>query len=69
MANPIAPKKKGVGILRPLPVPTGKRCPQCGGILLKRYTDYGVYIACVNYPNCGAAALGPLQPVKLTRKG
>ena len=69
MADPIARQKKGVSILRPLPVPTGKQCPKCGGILLKRYTDYGVYIACVNYPTCAASALGPLQPVKLTRKG
>ncbi len=29
-----------------------KRCPSCGGFLIKRNGKYGVFWGCTNYPNC-----------------
>ena len=62
-------RKEGAGACRPLPIPTGKRCPKCGGVLLKRFAAQGVFIACVHYLQCSPGAYGTLRPVTLTRKG
>jgi hypothetical protein len=62
-------RKEGAGACRPLPIPTGKHCPKCGGVLLKRFTAHGVFIACVHYPQCSPGTYGTRRPVTLTRKG
>ena len=62
-------RKEGAGAYRPLPIPTGKRCPKCGGALLKRFAAQGVFIACIHYPQCSLGTYGTLRPVTLTRKG
>ncbi len=30
----------------------GKNCPECGGQLYERYSTYGKFAGCENYPNC-----------------
>jgi len=32
--------------------PTGKTCPQCGGVLVQRKGKYGAFVGCSNYPTC-----------------
>ncbi len=34
------------------PEPTGKKCPDCGGELVRRPSRYGMFIGCSNYPEC-----------------
>lgn len=29
-----------------------KMCPKCGGKLVERSSDYGLFIGCSNYPKC-----------------
>jgi DNA topoisomerase-1 len=36
----------------PAPEPTGERCPDCGGDLVKRAGQFGEFISCSNYPEC-----------------
>jgi len=31
---------------------TGKKCPKCGGELVEKFSRYGKFIACSNYPKC-----------------
>ena len=31
---------------------TGRKCPKCGGKLIKRQGRYGEFVGCENYPNC-----------------
>ena len=30
----------------------GQKCPLCGGALVKRKSQYGVFLGCTNYPRC-----------------
>ena len=32
--------------------PTGKKCPECGGKLVRRKGKYGYFVGCANYPRC-----------------
>ncbi|MFQ5911947.1 MAG: type I DNA topoisomerase [Nitrospinota bacterium] len=34
------------------PEPTGRKCPECGGELVKKPGRYGMFIGCSNYPEC-----------------
>ena len=34
------------------PVPTGEKCPECGGDLVTRHGRYGAFVGCANYPAC-----------------
>jgi DNA topoisomerase-1 len=34
------------------PKPTGKKCPECGGDLVRRKGRYGYFTGCANYPKC-----------------
>jgi DNA topoisomerase-1 len=34
------------------PAPTGEKCPDCGGDLVKRRGRFGEFVACGNYPKC-----------------
>ncbi len=36
----------------PPPEPTGEKCPQCGGDLVKRAGQFGTFVSCSNYPEC-----------------
>ena len=36
----------------PLEVLEGEKCPECGGQLLKRYSVFGKFAGCENYPQC-----------------
>lgn len=69
MGKPVEPRKEARGARRPLPMPTGRYCPKCGAMLLKRPAAHGVFIACANYPMCQPGVVGTRHPVKLTRKG
>jgi DNA topoisomerase-1 len=31
---------------------TGKKCPKCGGELVEKFSRYGRFVACSNYPEC-----------------
>ncbi len=33
-------------------VARGQKCPLCGGALVKRKSQYGVFLGCANYPRC-----------------
>ncbi|MDR2080359.1 MAG: type I DNA topoisomerase [Campylobacteraceae bacterium] len=33
-------------------IPTGEKCPECGGELVLRKGRYGEFVACSNYPKC-----------------
>ena len=41
-----------VEIQREPPQPTGEKCPQCGGDLVKRQGRYGPFVGCANFPKC-----------------
>jgi DNA topoisomerase-1 len=32
--------------------PTGEKCPQCGGDLVRRQGRYGPFVGCANFPKC-----------------
>jgi DNA topoisomerase-1 len=34
------------------PQPTGRKCPECGGDLVRRKGRYGTFVGCANYPKC-----------------
>ena len=34
------------------PIPTGEKCPECGGDLVERKGRYGKFVACSNFPTC-----------------
>jgi DNA topoisomerase-1 len=34
------------------PQPTGQKCPQCGGELVRRTGKRGAFVGCANYPRC-----------------
>ena len=34
------------------PQPTGRKCPECGGELVRRKSKRGFFIGCTNYPRC-----------------
>jgi DNA topoisomerase I len=36
----------------PVAEPTGEKCPDCGGDLVKRDGQFGEFISCSNYPEC-----------------
>ncbi|MDB5058068.1 MAG: topoisomerase, partial [Chloroflexi bacterium] len=36
----------------PPPEPTGEKCPDCGGDLVKRAGQFGTFVSCSNYPEC-----------------
>jgi DNA topoisomerase-1 len=36
----------------PEPEPTEHKCPDCGGVLLKRWSKNGWFLGCENYPKC-----------------
>lgn len=36
----------------PPPEPTGERCPECGGELVRRAGRFGEFVSCSNYPTC-----------------
>lgn len=38
--------------LKPAPIPTGEKCPKCGGELYIREGKYGSFKGCSNYPKC-----------------
>jgi DNA topoisomerase I len=37
---------------RPVPVPTGEECPDCGKPLLQRQGRFGPFVSCSGYPKC-----------------
>jgi DNA topoisomerase-1 len=41
-----------VTIEREKPEPTGEKCPECGGELVRRKGKYGHFVGCANYPRC-----------------
>jgi len=41
-----------VSIAEAKPQPTGAKCPECGGDLVKRKGKRGVFVGCANYPRC-----------------
>ncbi len=43
--------KKNIKSLK-VAIPTGEKCPQCGGDLVKRKGRFGEFIACSNFPKC-----------------
>ena len=48
-----APEKMpAVRIEKEGPQPTGKKCPQCGGDLVRRKGRYGYFVGCASYPKC-----------------
>ncbi len=47
----ISEGKTGIKSLK-VATPIGKKCPQCGGELVKRKGRYGEFIACSNFPKC-----------------
>ena len=48
--------------------PIGKKCPECGGELLKIYGRYGSFIACSNYPDCKYKESGKKEDEKTGKK-
>lgn len=50
---------------RPQPEPTGERCPECGGGLLKRQGKQGTFIGCSNYPTCTYTQAAGSKPLVL----
>jgi DNA topoisomerase-1 len=61
--------RKAKAMWRPLPVPVGETCPQCGSGLVVRHGLFGWYIGCATYPRCGYIANGTFRPVRLKRRG
>lgn len=41
-----------VKIEKEAPQPTGQKCPDCGGELVRRKGRYGYFVGCANYPKC-----------------
>jgi len=41
-----------VRINREEPQPTGRKCPECGGQLVRRKSRYGAFVGCGSYPTC-----------------
>jgi DNA topoisomerase-1 len=41
-----------VTIEKEKPQPTGGKCPECGGELVRRKGKYGYFVGCGNYPKC-----------------
>jgi DNA topoisomerase-1 len=41
-----------VQIQRDEPKPTGQKCPECGGDLIRREGRHGKFVGCANYPKC-----------------
>jgi DNA topoisomerase-1 len=41
-----------VRIEKEAPKPTGEKCPECGGDLVRRRGKHGPFIGCDNYPRC-----------------
>ena len=41
-----------VVIERAKPEPTGRKCPECGGDLVRRKGKYGYFTGCAKYPKC-----------------
>ena len=41
-----------VEVQREPPQPTGEKCPQCGGDLVRRQGRYGPFVGCANFPKC-----------------
>jgi len=41
-----------VAVQREPPQPTGEKCPQCGGDLVRRQGRYGPFVGCANFPKC-----------------
>ncbi len=41
-----------VKIEKEAPQPTGQKCPDCGGDLVRRKGRYGYFVGCANYPKC-----------------
>jgi DNA topoisomerase-1 len=41
-----------VMLKRSKPQPTGKKCPACGGDLVRRKGKHGYFVGCANYPRC-----------------
>ncbi len=41
-----------VKIEREEPQPVGRKCPECGGELVRRKGKYGYFVGCGNYPQC-----------------
>jgi DNA topoisomerase-1 len=39
-------------IQRVEPQPTGQKCPECGGDLVRRRGQRGTFVGCANYPQC-----------------
>ncbi len=48
--------------------PIGKKCPECGGELLKIYGRYGSFISCSNYPDCKYKENGKKEDEKTGEK-
>ena len=41
-----------VKIEREKPKPVGRKCPECGGELVRRKGKYGYFVGCGEYPKC-----------------
>ncbi|MDQ5873616.1 MAG: topoisomerase DNA-binding C4 zinc finger domain-containing protein, partial [Acidobacteriota bacterium] len=41
--------------------PTGEKCPECGGNLVRRHGRFGAYVSCSNYPTCKYKPPKPVQ--------
>jgi DNA topoisomerase-1 len=41
--------------------PTGEKCPECGGNLVRRHGRFGAYVSCSNYPTCKYKPRKPVQ--------
>ncbi len=39
-------------VQRDEPQPTGQKCPECGGDLVRRRGQHGTFVGCANYPKC-----------------
>jgi DNA topoisomerase-1 len=51
------------------PEPTGEKCPECGGDLVKRKSRFGTwFVGCSNYPKCRYIKKEPKKAKEETKK-